>query len=197
MSPEATYTPVEADTLLAQYSSGVSVATSLAGDSVSYSITPSWRYPDMVPSMLTNGTGGGFGQPLTANWVGFAADPTGAVSVTVDLGGHKSFAAVRTLFAGSATSGIYFPQSVVVEYSSDGGLSWFSLGSPNGQKVEMDTPLLYAVGWVDATNWTPIVASHVRVTVNFHQWLFIGEIKVMGPEASARLYGAPASEWPR
>jgi hypothetical protein len=191
MSPEATYTPVEADTLLAQYSSGASVATSLAGDSVSYSITPSWRYPDIVPSKLTNGTGGGFGQSLTANWVGFAADPMGAVSVTVDLGGHKSFTAVRTLFAGSAMSGIYFPQSVVVEYSSDGGLSWFSLGSPNGQKVEMDTPLLYAVGWVDAANWTPIVASHVRVTVNFHQWLFIGEIKVMGAEASAAYMGPP------
>ena len=41
-------------------------------------------------------------------------------------------------------------------------------------------PLLYAIAWVDATNPTPVIASQVRVTVNFYEWLFIGEIKVMG-----------------
>jgi hypothetical protein len=46
--------------------------------------------------------------------------------------------------------------------------------------VGIDTPLLYTVGWVNAMNPTPVVASQVRVTVNFYQWLFIGEIKVMG-----------------
>lgn len=180
MSSEATYTPVEADTLLAQYSSGASVRTSSTGGSVSYSVSPSWSYPDRFPSKLTNGTGGGFGQSLTADWVGFSGNPTGAVTVTVDLGGPRKFTGVRTLFAGSTMSGIYFPQSVVTEYSSDGGFSWFVFDSPNSQNLELDTALLYAVRWVEATNRTPIIASQVRVTVNLHDWLFIGEIKVMG-----------------
>jgi hypothetical protein len=180
MSPEATYTPVEADTLLAQYRRDGSEAMSLAGGTVSYSIPPSWSYPDNVPSKLTNGTGGGFRQSLTAAWVGFAGDPRGTVTVTIDLGGPRRFSGVGTLFAGSTRSGIYFPQGVVVEYSGDGGASWSSLGSPDAQNVGIDTPLLYAVGWVNATNPTPVVASQVRVTVNFYEWLFIGEIKVIG-----------------
>jgi Domain of unknown function (DUF4434)/F5/8 type C domain/Domain of unknown function (DUF5109) len=180
MSPEATYTPVEADALLGQYAGEDSGATSLAHGTVSYSISPSWNYPDIVPSKLTNGTGGGFRQSLTADWVGFAGDPTGAVTVTVDLGGPRKFTGVRTLFAGSTMSGIYFPRDVEVEYSRDGGVSWSSFGSPDSQNVGIDTPLLYAVGWVNATNPTPVIASQVRVTVNFYEWLFIGEIKVMG-----------------
>ena len=84
---------------------------------------------------------------------------------------------MRTLFAGSTLSGIYFPQSVVSEYSGDGGFSWNLL---NGHNVD-DTPSFYSVGWVKATSWTPVIASHVRVTVKFHEWLFIGEIKVMQP----------------
>jgi hypothetical protein len=77
-------------------------------------------------------------------------------------------------------SGIYFPRDVEVEYSRDGGVSWFPLGSSTGQNVGIDTPLLYAIAWVNATNPTPVIASQVRVTVNFYEWLFIGEIKVMG-----------------
>jgi hypothetical protein len=96
------------------------------------------------------------------------------------LGGMKSLTGVRTLFAGSSRSGIYFPQHVGVEYSRDGGDSWLSLGIPSGQNVGIDTPLLYSVGWVNATNWKPVIASKVRVTANFRQWLFIGEINVMG-----------------
>jgi hypothetical protein len=180
MSPEATYTPVEADTLLAHFAGEGSAATSLARGTVSYSISPSLSYPDIVPSKLTNGTGGGFRQSLTADWVGFAGTPTGAVTVTVDLGGPRRFTGIRTLFAGSTMSGIYFPRDVEVEYSRDGGVSWFPLGSSTGQNVGIDTPLPYAVGWVDATNSTPVIASQVRVTVNFYEWLFIGEIKVMG-----------------
>ena len=178
MSSEATYTPVEADTLLAQYSSGASIRSSSTGASVSYSVSPSRSYPDTVPSKLTNGTGGGFGQSLRTDWVGFSGNPMGAVTVTVDLGGPKRFTGVRTLFAGSAMSGIYFPQSVVTEYSSDGGFSWFVFDSPN-QNLDLDTALLYAVRWVKATNRTPVIASLVRVTVTFQQWLFIGEIKVI------------------
>jgi hypothetical protein len=180
MSPEATYTPVEAETLLARYSGDAIGATSLARGAVSYSISPSLNYPDMVPSKLTNGTGGGFRQSLTADWVGFAGDPAGTVTVTVDLGGPTRFTGVSTLFAGSTRSGIYFPQGVVVEYSGDGGGSWSPLGSLAAQNVGIDTPLLYAVGWVNAMNPTPVVASQVRVTVNFYEWLFIGEIKVIG-----------------
>jgi hypothetical protein len=180
MSPEATYTPVEADALLGQFSGDGSRVTSLVRGTVSYSISPSLRYPDTVPSKLTNGTGGGFRQSLGADWVGFAGDPTGAVTVTVDLGGPRRFTGVRTLFAGSTRSGIYFPQRVEVEYSRDGGVSWSSFGSPVNQNVGIDTPLLYAVGWVDATNPIQIIASEVRVTVNFYEWLFIGEIEVMG-----------------
>ena len=59
-------------------------------------------------------------------------------------------------------------------------MSWFPLGSSTGQNVGIDTPLLYAIAWVNATNPTPVIASQVRVTVNFYEWLFIGEIKVMG-----------------
>jgi hypothetical protein len=179
MSPEATYTPVEADTLLARYSDGL-VTISPAGGSVSYSVAPSLSYPDTFPSKLTNGTGGGFGQLPTSDWVGFSGNPMGAVTVTVDLGGPKTLTGVRALFAGSIISGIYFPQSAVTEYSGDGGLSWFALDSSNSQNLAIDTPLAYAVLWVKATNWMPIIASHVRLTVNFQDWLFIGEIKVMG-----------------
>jgi hypothetical protein len=180
MSPEATYTPVEADTLLAQYAGGASGTMSLAKSTVSYSISPSGSYPDNVPSKLTNGTGGGFRQSLLTDWVGFAGNPAGAVTVTVDLGGPRKVTGVGTLFAGSTMSGVFFPRGVMAEYSSDGGLSWFSLGSPAGQNVGIDTPLLYAVGWVNAMNRTPVIASQVRVSVNFYQWLFIGEIKVIG-----------------
>jgi hypothetical protein len=180
MSPEATYTPVEADTLLAQYNGDGSGAMPRASGTVSYSISPSLNYPDAVPSKLTNGTGGGFRQSLAADWVGFAGTPTGAVTVTVDLGGPRRFTGVRALFAGSTMSGIYFPRDVEVEYSRDGGVSWFPLGSSTGQNVGIDTPLLYAIAWVNATNPTPVIASQVRVTVNFYEWLFIGEIKVMG-----------------
>jgi hypothetical protein len=185
MSPAATYAPVEADTLLAQYSGDASGATAYTGDIVSYSISPSWTYAETVPSKLTNGTGGGFGESLSDDWVGFAGDPTGVVSMTVDLGGPRTITGIRTLFAGSTTSGIYFPESVVAEYSSDGGVSWLSLGAHSGQNVGLDTPLSYAVGWVNSTNWKPVVASQLRVTVNFCEWLFIGEIKVMGPESPA------------
>ncbi len=180
MSPQATYTPVEADTLLAQYSGDAIASMSRTGSSVSYSVSPSLRYPDNVPSKLINGTGGGFRQALAADWVGFAGDPAGAVTVTVDLGGSRRFMGVRTLFAGSTMSGIYFPRGVVVEYSGDGGVSWSSFGGSTSQNVGIDTPLLYSVGWVNATNPTPVIASQVRVTVNFYEWLFIGEIKVMG-----------------
>jgi hypothetical protein len=181
MSSEATYTPVEADTLLAQYSRDASGPASLQGAAVSYSIPPSWSYPDTVPSKLTNGTGGGFRQSLAADWVGFAGSPAGAVTVTVDLGGARTLTDVRTLFAGSTMAGIYFPRDVVVEYSGDGGASWSPLGNPNSQSGGIDTPLFYAVGWVSASSSTPVVASQVRVTVNFYEWLFIGEIEVMGP----------------
>jgi hypothetical protein len=179
MSPEATYTPVEAETLRAQFSRESPGPASLAGGLVSYSISPSRSYPDIVPSKLTNGTGGGFRHSLAADWVGFAGHPTGAVTVTVDLGGPRAFTGVQTLFAGSTMSGIYFPQGVIVEYSRDGGASWSSFGSPNGQSVGINTPRLYAVGWVSATNSTPVVGSQVRITVNFYQWLFIGEIQVI------------------
>ena len=185
MSPEATYTPVEADTLLAQYTGDASSTMSPAGGTISYSIPPSWSYADIAPSKLTNGTGGGFGQSLKDDWVGFAGDPTGAVTVTVDLGDPRTVTGIRTLFGGSTMSGIYFPQSVVAEYSRDGGVSWFPFGSRNGQNVGIDTPLSHAVGWVNATNWTAVIASQVRVTVSFCEWLFIGEIKVMGPESPA------------
>lgn len=181
MSSEATYTPVEADTLLAQYSRDASGPASLQGAAVSYSIPPSWSYPDTVPSKLTNGTGGGFRQSLAADWVGFAGSPAGAVTVTVDLGGARTLTDVRTLFAGSTMAGIYFPRDVVVEYSGDGGASWSPLGNPNSRSGGIDTPLFYAVGWVSASSSTPVVASQVRVTVNFYEWLFIGEIEVMGP----------------
>jgi hypothetical protein len=181
MSPEATYTPVEADMLLAQYTGDASLVTLLPADgNVSYSIPPSQSYADVVPSKLTNGTGGGFGQSLTGDWVGFEGNATGAVTVNIDLGGPRAVTGVRTLFAGSTESGIYFPQAVVVEYSHDDGVSWFPLGSPDGRNVGVDTPLFYAVGWVSATNWTPVIASQVRITVNFCEWLFIGEIKVTG-----------------
>jgi Domain of unknown function (DUF4434)/F5/8 type C domain/Domain of unknown function (DUF5109) len=180
MSPEATYTPVEADTLRAQYSGEAPDTAAVTGGTVSYSVSPSLSYPDIVPSKLTNGTGGGFRQSLAADWVGFAGTPTGAVTVTVDLGASRTFTCVRTLFAGSSMSGIYFPRGVAVEYSGDGGASWSPFGGPGGQSVGVDTPSLYAVGWVSATNATPVVASQVRITVNFYEWLFIGEIKVMG-----------------
>ena len=183
MSPAATYTPVEADTLLAQYSEDASGAIAYTGDIVSYSISPSW--PETVPSKLTNGTGGGFGESLLDDWVGFAGEPTGVVTVTVDLAGLRTITGIRTLFAGSTMSGIYFPQNVVAEYSGDGGVSWLPLGSPSGQNVGLDTPPSYAVGWVSTMNSTPVNASQVRVTVNFHDSLLIGEIKVMGPESPA------------
>jgi hypothetical protein len=162
MSPEATYTPVEADTLLAQYSSGALVRTSSTGGSVSYSIPPSLSYPDSFPSKLTHGTGGGFGQPLTSDWVGFSGNPTSVVTVTVDLGGPQRFTEVRALFAGSTMSGIFFPQSVVTEYSNDGGSSWSVFDNPNGPDMETDTSPLYAVRWVKATSRTPVIASQVR-----------------------------------
>jgi hypothetical protein len=180
MSPEATYTPVEADTLFAEYTGDPAVKTSSAGGAVSYSMSPWWSYGDTVPSELTNGTGGGFGRPPSGDWVGFMGNPTAAVTVTVDLGGPRTVTDVRTLFAGSTMSGIYFPQAVVTEYSGDSGVSWFPLGSPHGQNVGMDTPTLFAIGWVNATNGTPVTATQVRVSVNFYEWLFVGEIKVMG-----------------
>lgn len=179
MSSEATYTPVEADALRAQYS-GAAIRSSFTSGSISYSVSPALSYPDTVPSKLINGTGGGFGQPLRADWVAFLGNPTAAVTVTVDLGSPQRFTEVRTLFAGSTISGIYFPQSVVTEYSSDGGISWSGFDSPNSQNQALDTPPLYAVNWVKATNRTPIVASQVRVTATFEEWLFIGEIRVMG-----------------
>jgi hypothetical protein len=185
MSPEATYTPVEADTLFAQYSGDASGTTPLVGGTISYSIAPSWSFADIVPSKLTNGTGGGFGQSLKDDWVAFAADPEGTVTVTVELGGPRTVMGIRTLFAGSTMSGIFFPPRVVAEYSPDGGVFWFKLGSVNGQNAGLDTPLFYAVTWVNATNSTPVIARKVRVTVNFCKWVFIGEIKVMGPESPA------------
>jgi hypothetical protein len=185
MSPEATYTPVEADTLLAQYIGDTSSPTPPAGGIVSYTISPSWSYPDIFPSKLTNGTGGGFGQSLTGDWVGFHGNPAGAVTVTVDLLGPRTVTGVHTLFAGSTMSGIYFPKAVVTEYSRDGGVSWLPLGSPNGQNVGIDNPQFYAVAWINATNRTPVTASHVRVTMNFCEWLFVGEVKVIGLESPA------------
>jgi len=180
MSPEATYTPVEADTLRAQYSKDPSGTTPLTGGAVSYSIAPSSTYADTVPSKLTNGMGGGFGQVLNNDWVGFASAPTGVVTVTVDLGAPKTIVGVRTLFAAATNSGIYFPQNVVTEYSTDGA-SWFPIGNANGQNVGIASPLLFSVDWVNATNYQQVVASQVKVTINFTEWLFIGEIKVMAP----------------
>jgi hypothetical protein len=89
MSPEATFTPVEADTLLSQYTGDASGTTSQTGGTVSCSVFPSSSYPDVVPSNLTDGTGGGFGQPLGRDWVGFAGNPPGVVTVTKELGGPK------------------------------------------------------------------------------------------------------------
>jgi hypothetical protein len=192
MSPEATYTPVEADTLLTQYMRRASARTFPAGGTVFYSKAPSWTYADTVPSKLTNGTGGGFGQPLGSDWAGFAGNPAGAVTVTVDLGSPRSITDVRTLFAGSTVSGIYFPQAVLAEYSPD-GLSWFPMGNSNGENAGIDTPPSYAVEWVDAANGTAVTASQVRVTVNFCEWLFVGEIKVISPESPARRRFAPAN----
>jgi hypothetical protein len=183
MSPQATYTPVEADALLAQYTEDASGTTPLARGTISFSIAPSLSFADIVPSKLTNGTGGGFGQSLKKDWVGFAGDPEGTVAVTVELGGPRSVMGIRTLFAGSTMSGIYFPQSVMAEYSPDGGVFWLMLGSGKGQNVGMDTPLFYAVGWVKAMNATPVIARQVRITLTFSEWVFIGEIKVLGPES--------------
>ncbi len=60
MSPEATYTPVEADTLLAQYTGDAFGTATSTGDTVTYSIPPSLSFPDTLPSKLTaNGVGGG------------------------------------------------------------------------------------------------------------------------------------------
>jgi hypothetical protein len=181
MSPEATYTPVEADTLLGQYKGHASARNFPADGTVSYSKPPSQSYADRIPSKLTDGTGGGFGQPLGGDWTGFAGNPAGAVTVTLDLGGPRSVKDVRTLFARSTLSGIYFPRAVLAEYSRDGGLFWLPLGNPDGQNGGIDTPPSYAVEWVDAANGTAVTASQVRVTVNFSEWVFIGEIKVIGP----------------
>lgn len=181
MSPEATYTPVEADALLAQYTGDDSDAKSLVG-AVSYSVSPSGSYSDLVPSKLTNGTGGGFGRALADDWVGFDGDAGGTLTVNLDLGGPMAVTDVQMLFAGMTSSGIYFPESVATEYSGDDGVSWFSVGS-NRQNPEMNTPVSYARRWVDATTRTPVMASQVRVTINFRGWLFIGEIKLMGPKS--------------
>jgi Domain of unknown function (DUF4434) len=181
MSPDATYTPVEADTLLAQYTRDPSGTSRLKGGTVSYSISPSGSYMDTVPSKLTNNTGGGFGRALTSDWVGFAGNLTDNVTATVDLGGPRTIVGVRTLFAASTMSGIYYPQRVVTEFSNDGGVSWLPLGSPTGHGMEIDSPSQFTVRWINATNRTPVIASQVRVTVNFHDWLFMGEIKVMAP----------------
>ena len=185
MSPEATYTPVEAVTLLEKYSRA-SDPTYLSRGSISYSVPPSSSYSDTVASKLTNGTGGGFGQPLADDWVGFTGNPMGTVTVTLDLHGSQIITGVRTLFAGSSTSGIYFPRSMVAEYSSDTGASWFPLGDPTVQTVGIATPQLYAVGWVDTTSRTPVSASQVRITVDFVERLLIGEIQVIDVDRRPR-----------
>jgi hypothetical protein len=181
MSPEATYTPVEADTLLAQYTREASGTRGLTGGTVLYSVSPLPDYADTFPSKATNGTGGGFIQPLARDWVGFAGNPKGTVTATVDLGGQKTISGVHTLFAGSTLSGISFPSGVVSEYSADGGFSWVQIGGSDGQKVGIETPPMYSVGWVRAVSSTPVLASHVRITVQFQDLLFLGEIKVMQP----------------
>jgi hypothetical protein len=99
--------------------------------------------------------------------------------VTVDLGGSRTFTGVRTLFAGSTMSGIYFPREVVVEYSGDGGASWSSFGGATLRTWELTLRCSTRSDGSMRTSSTPVIASQVRVTVNFYEWLFIGEIKVM------------------
>lgn len=187
MSEFATYTPVEADTLLTQYLYQYGIAFSgklpLTGEVVSYSIAPSSSYPDGIPSKLTNGTGGGFGQQLVDDWVGIESTQSNTVTVTVDLGSIQSITGVHILFAGETISGIYFPQNVIVQYSNGNGI-WSILGNPAGQNVGIDTPSLYGVGWVQADANQALSARKVRVIATFSEWLFLGEIKVMEPMRS-------------
>jgi hypothetical protein len=186
MSPEATYTPVEAKTLLAQYEKMLGLphlgTTPLQGIKVSYSATPSPSYPDTTPSKLTNGTGGGFGEPLANDWVGFSANQQSTVTATVDLGSMKSVSSIEALFAGYGNSGISFPTNVIVEYSAN-NTTWSFMGNPAGQNTGFSTPALYAVGWVSvaATNAVPVSARWVAITATYTDWLFIGEIKIMAP----------------
>ena len=147
---------------------------------VSYSISPSLSYADDVPSKLTNGTGGGFGS-RSRRLGGVRGRRHGSRYSDRRPGRSEELHGCPDALCGIDRVGDLFPArrcgGVLRRWR---GFVVSRLAAQTGQNVGVDTPLLYAVGWVNATNSTPVIASQVRVTVNFYEWLFIGEIKVMG-----------------
>jgi hypothetical protein len=182
MSPQATYYPVEASELNRQYQIADDILPLVTYQFVS---PPSLFYPDtLVPSKLSDRTGGGYDGFLRGSWVGFADDSSYLpVQIVGDLGGVKTISSVRALTQSWTASGIFHPSQMDIDVSQDGA-NWTPFGSTNAFPSDTED---FAVMWGEVTGSAS--ARYVRWTLTYREWLFLAELEVTGKNPSDKPAG--------
>lgn len=143
------------------------------GASYLYSMAPNETYPD-DGGQLTDGV---YGQAVFSDpaWVGNLRNDFRMI--TLDLGQVRSLQEIRANFLHQVSVGIYYPQEVIAEVSTDGVL-WEEVGFQVFQPHRMDSssgvsqPAVFA--GFDAE------ARYVRLTFLVDVWVFIDEIEALG-----------------
>ena len=183
LSPQATYYPVEASELNRKYTALYNAQAASHGDVIplqSYwypGQTPATNHPDNpAKPLLSDRTGGGYGDPSLATWVGFSDPNYGNTTVQIvgDLGNSRSIQAVRALVQSATASGIFHPSQVTVEVSSD-STTWLPFGSTGNFPSDTST---FAVMWAEVDGTA--TARYVRWTFTYQEWLFLAELEVTG-----------------
>ncbi len=171
-------------------------------------------YGDPGNAKLTDGIPGLGSAIDSGGWVGFLESnavlgDTGVPQprLEFDLGGPTAIDGVEITYYASGTAGIFGPESVVLSYSTDGGLTYpISTTYSSFTRVSTDptTP-----GVTDRISFQRSNATHVRL--DFFQgntpgttiaaWLFLGEVTILpdkdqyGPSAAKVAYNATDDEF--
>jgi hypothetical protein len=181
MSQQATYYPIQASALDRSYQSTFQptahpplVVFSPAGYVADPPADP--QYPDRG-GVLINGTGGGYTGYDFSDWAAWGSwSDSNHLKITIDLGSVQWIRMIRALTMSWTDSGIYQPQYLNVEVSTDG--QTYSAAVPNPiQQTWPDSPT-FSIGWAEV----PLVstARYVRLTFSHNWWLFLNELQVLG-----------------
>ncbi len=201
MSPRSTFYPVLSGQLFRDYLnyySGVSfirVPYSYYSDNNEQNLyscsIPNPSYPDPASNKFKDLIGGEYQAPNYSNWVGYNQNDggfTGTLAtrkVSLDLGQVRFPKKVRIQFLSETNSGIYFPERLVVTGTTVNSPQafWGSRGQfINCEMSGIETCFIesqsFMADWIEV-NLTGEATQYLNISLNFTNWMFIGEIEVL------------------
>lgn len=142
------------------------------GKSYTYSMAPEDQYAD-TGGQLTDGKFATIPAYNDPAWVGHLRSDFR--TITVDLGEVRPIQEVRANFLQQISTGIYYPQEVMVEVSAD-GILWDEVGLQEFRPSQLPAAFIDTVIF----DQIDVEARYVRITVLVDVWVFIDEIEVLG-----------------